>query len=240
MSEVMKNMDPTQALYIYLYIRKKSFRAYYVAAFNSLQNVLVQYHDVRSMLIMGYEMMLRDSENHPRWWTQFIQSLLYIKENITEHHELELKKILVHALNHRECNNSLRNDILRLSEKTFQYIPEVWGEVLREPSYTMPEDLLQALLKILLENKKSMWTPTALEVLIPPTSEAFWQSLSHEMIDVLMDMCPNAAVRELLEAKCAQGQASRLMPPPLPPSALLSMEEEVSCQITCFRNAIIP
>jgi hypothetical protein len=242
---MMRDIPAIFAVQLYLFIRTKCYRLLYEQAFLCIMDTISRFKCARSALIVCYELMINTQEYRPQWWTRIIRTLLSIKDALGEENEAEIKRVLIFALNHEECDAMMRSDIAKISERTFQYIPEVWSEIFSDPNYLMPHEIIHLLVKILLENKLKSWAPLALEILITPTPDTFWKTVSTSDIDILVDICRNESARETLLTKSARPPESpeeeeeeeesvSLLPPPMPPQELLGMDRIVSPNGNCI------
>ncbi|KAF4522408.1 hypothetical protein B566_EDAN007658, partial [Ephemera danica] len=226
--DIMRDMPVINSVQLYLFIRTKKYRKYYSQAFLNINDQIFKFKDPRTALIVSYELMINVTEYQERWWTQMIGTLLSIKDSFTDDNESELKRVLIYALHHEDCDLMMRSDIAKISEKTFQYIPEVWNEIFSDTNYVMPEEVLHLMVKVLVDSKTKSWVPMALEMLVFPTKDAYWKTVQPEWVEVLMDLCTNEAVRQTLESKCVLPQMApkvMLLPPPMPPPELLDMDK---------------
>lgn len=227
---IMEPMMPIEAMQLYLFVRKKQYRVFYSLAFQNVVDKLAKYCEVRLLLLLAYEMMLRENDIKPRWWPQIIQSFLQVGDNITESNEVEIRKVLTYALNRPECNHPMRTDIARLSLRTFQYMPEVLNEIFKDRNYVPPQEIISILIEHLLMNKNESWSKVGLELLVTPVSEVTWRTFRPDVIEQIAGLCTDT-VRQVLYKKSGRVPAvtpmMNLLPPPMPPQSLLEMEMDV-------------
>ncbi|XP_059471123.1 uncharacterized protein LOC132194077 [Neocloeon triangulifer] len=192
MSSNMHQLSSTKALECFLSIRQKQFVAYYQTCFEELLKKLVRSREPRLLLCLCYEVMFREDELGSYWWNRLIEALLQLSDVIEVENAFEVKRVLVYVMNHRCCTLMLRNDIARLSIRTFQHLPDVLNQLFKDRNFVAHKSIVEILIEHVLLNKEQPWVTLALEILIANVSETVWRCFKHGVIQDLALLCGEA------------------------------------------------
>jgi hypothetical protein len=172
---MMQQVPPFKALENFLSIRQKKFIVYYQTGFEELVKKLVRSRQPRLLLCLCYEVMFRDDEIGPYWWNKLVEAMLQLANDINDDNGFEVKRILVYVMNHGTNTPMLRNDIARLSVRTFQHLPDVLNELFRDRDYVAHKSIVELLVEHLLLNKDQRWVKLAVEILVANVAENVWR-----------------------------------------------------------------
>jgi len=171
----MNSIPPGKAFEFYLSIRQKKFIIYYQTCFEELVKKLTRSKDSRLLLCLCYEVMYREEELGQYWWTRLIEALLIMADDIREDNGFEVKRVLIYVMSHKVCTPMLRNDIARLSIRTFHHLPDVLNELFRDRNYVAHKSIVELLAEHLLLNKDQLWVKLSVEILVANVAENVWR-----------------------------------------------------------------
>jgi hypothetical protein len=181
MNSCMHNIPASKALECYLSIRQKKFVIYYQTCFEELLKKLVRAKEPRLVLCLCYEVMFRDEELGPYWWNKLIEGLLQLADDIHEENAFEVKRVLMYVMSHKVCTPMLRNDMTRLSVRTFHHLPDVLNELFRDRNYIAHKSIVELLVEHLLLNKEQPWVKLGVDILVTNVAENVWRCFKQVM-----------------------------------------------------------
>ncbi|XP_065342293.1 uncharacterized protein LOC135941016 [Cloeon dipterum] len=189
MSICMQNLSPIRSLECYLSIRQKQFTVYYQPCFEELLKKLSRASEARLLLCLCYEVMYREDELGPYWWSRLVEALLQVADAIRDDNAFELKRVLIYVMGHRTCTLMLRNEVARLSIRTYQHVHVVLNELFRDRDFVAHKSIVEPLIEHILLNKIQPWTKRALEILVANVPDSVWHRFKQGVIHELAYLC---------------------------------------------------